>query len=237
MKVPVCALNFASLVRPPRLLPALFAGMLLCSTHSAVAALSFGRGTPTTVGCVRYANSPDSVTLTAALTAPGTITGGLAIPANRIQYDIINCDTGPLLSWTIFYGAAPGTCCITTTCANITVATCAPCTNVVYNATATDKCCDPASVNLIYNPPVNFCFPTGVTTPVQVIAIDQCGNTATNYFTVTVNPRTDCGPPNGCIKITAPNVVAYHCNPCTPVTYNISVTDQCCPASGVTWTV
>src|SRR2546421_489668 len=113
MKVPVCA-NLTAFARRTaraghtRLLPAIVAGMLLFQAHSAVAALSFGRGTPTTVGCARYANSPDSVTITGALTAPGTITGGLAIPANRIQYDIINCDTGPMLSWTIFYGAAVG---------------------------------------------------------------------------------------------------------------------------------
>src|ERR1051326_5427767 len=360
MKLPIGALNLTVFARrslrsgPALLLPALIGGMLLLQTHSAVAALSFGRGTPTTVGCARYANSPDSVTITAALTAPGTITGGLAIPANRIQYDIINCDSGPMFSWTIFYGAAvgpqiigaytplgyvdftgtivpqggfayttlfnvgygvytyntaapwiidyepdhitftartpnglpmndgvgylnptpylpsfailydpnlgnglvpasarigsvtmngqvygpvPGNGCISITCADITVETCAPCTNVLYNATATDKCCDPASVTLVYNPPMTYCFPKGKTTPVQVIAYDQCGNTATNYFTVTVNPATDCGPPDNCIKITAPNVVAYTCNPCTPVTYNINVTDQCCPASGVTWTV
>ncbi len=356
MKLPIGALNITTFARRTlrsghtHLLPALFAGMLWCQTHSAVAALSFARGTPTAVGCVQYANSPDSVTITAALTAPGTITGGLSIPVNRIQYDIINCDIGPMLSWTIFYGAAvgpqikaaytplgyvdftgaivpqggfayttlfnvgygvynyntsapwiidyepdhitftartpnglpmndgvgylnptyylpsfailydpslgdglvpatarigsqtmngqvygpvPGKGCITISCANITVETCAPCTNVFYNATATDTCCDPASINLVYNPPMTYCFPKGKTTPVQVIAYDQCNNTATNYFTVTVNQAPDCGPPEGCIKITAPDVVAYTCNPCTPVTYNVNVTDQCCSASGV----
>lgn len=336
---------------PGRLLPAIIGGMLLLQTHAAVAALSFGRGMPTTVGCVRYANSPDSVTITAALTAPGTITGGLAIPANRIQYDLINCDTGPMFSWTIFYdpavgpqiigaytplgfvdftgaivpqggfayttlfnagfgiytyntgapwtidyepdhitftatganglpanagvgylnpthylpsfailydpnlgnglvpasakigsltmngqvyGPVLGNPCLSITCANITVETCAPCTNVLYNAVATDKCCDPASVTLVYNPPVTYCFPKGSTTPVQVIAYDACGNVATNYFTVTVNPSTNCGPPTNCISINASNIVAYTCNPCTPVSYKVNVTDQCCPAGGVT---
>src|SRR5690349_11360241 len=108
MKVPVCALNFASLLRPSRLLPTVFAGMLLCSTHSSDAALAFGRGIPTTIGCVRVANSPDSVTITAALTGPGVITGGLAIPANRIQYDMINCDLGAMQTWTLFYPATVG---------------------------------------------------------------------------------------------------------------------------------
>lgn len=358
MKVPIDALNLTAFARrilrsgPSHLWPVIFAGMLLLQTHSAEAALSFARGTATSVGCVRYANSPDSVTITAGLTAPGTITSGLSIPANRIQYDIINCDTGPMLSWTVFYapsvgpaiigaftplgfidftgaivpqggfayttlfnagygiytyntgapwiidyepdhitftattpnvlpanagvgylsptyylpsfailydpelgnglvpasaktgnvtmngqvyGPVPGNGCISITCANITVETCAPCTNVLYNAVATDKCCDTNSLKLMYNPPETYCFPKGSTTPVQVIAYDNCGNAGTNYFTVTVNQATNCNPPpTNCITINASNIVAYTCNPCTPVSYKVNVTDQCCPASGVT---
>jgi hypothetical protein len=114
MKVPVTAVNLADLACSasrracPRLLPAVFAGMLLLTAHPAAAALSFGRGSPSTVGCIKFANSPDSVTITAALTGPGTITGGLAIPANRIQYDIINCDVGPMFTWTVYYAPAVG---------------------------------------------------------------------------------------------------------------------------------
>lgn len=358
MKVPIGALKLTAFAcrisrsGPSRLLPALAVGMLLLQTHSAQAALSFARGTPTTVGCARYANSPDSVIITGALTAPGTITGGLGISANRIQYDIINCDTGPMLSWTIFYapsvgpeiigaytplgfvdfsgtivpqggfayttlfnagygvytyntgapwiidyeldhitftartpnglpanagvgyldpayylpsfailydpslgnglvpasakigsqtmngqayGPVPGNGCLSITSANITVETCAPCTNVLYNAIATDKCCDPASVTLVYNPPETYCFPKSSTTPVQVIAYDQCGKTATNYFTVTVNQAANCNPPpTNCISINSTNIVEFTCNPCTPVSYKVTVTDQCCPASGVT---
>src|SRR5580658_4249140 len=90
-------LNYCSL------LPAILAGTLLIHTPSAVAGLSFGRGTPTAVGSIQFANSPDSVTITGALVGPGAINYGLNIPANRIQYDIINSDQGTMSSWTITY--------------------------------------------------------------------------------------------------------------------------------------
>jgi len=86
----------------------ILASFLFLQVHSASAALSFGRGTPTTVGSVRYSSTPDSDIITGALTGPGTITTGLFIPANRIQYDIINSDQGPLHSWTLYYSPSIG---------------------------------------------------------------------------------------------------------------------------------
>jgi HYR domain len=350
MIFPVFTSNLADVARPasrlgcPRLLPALFAGMLLFNTHSAVAALNFGRGTPTTVGCIRFANSPDSVTITAALTAPGTITSGLAIPANRIQYDIINCDLGPMYSWTVYYspvvgpdiigaytplgyidftgvivpqggyayttlfnagfgiynyntgapwiidyepdhitftttasppgllandgvgflnptpylpsfailfspnlanglvpasatigtvtmngqvyGPLQGNPCLSIQCSNIVVETCSNCVPVAFSATALDPCCSNAT--LIYQPQSGTCFAVNTTTTVTVIGSDNCGNVATNYFTVTVNPGPDCKPTN-CISIYTSNIVAHTCAPCTPVAYSTYAVDNCCP--------
>src|SRR3954467_6609268 len=67
---------------------AILAGGLFVAGNSASAALTFGRGTGTAVGPVRFSSSPDSVIITGALTGPGTVTSALAIPANRIQYDV-----------------------------------------------------------------------------------------------------------------------------------------------------
>jgi hypothetical protein len=350
----VFASKFASLARPvfrlacSCMLPALIGGGLLYNTQSAVAALSFGRGTATTVGCVKFSSSPDSVTITAALTAPGTISSGLSIPANRIQYDVINCDIGNMQSWTVFYspavgpqiigagtpvgyvtsggvivpqggvayttlfnagygvynyntgapwiidyepdhitfigaaappglppndgvgyvnpspylpsfdiafdphlgnglvpasaqfangtlngqvyGPLPGNSCLSILCTNITVETCNSCVPVPYSATAIDTCCTNGTPVLQYNPLPGTCFPINKTTPVQVIALDNCGNKATNYFTVTVNQDPNCAPTN-CITIYSSNIVAHTCNPCTPVPYNAYAVDTCCPGS------
>jgi hypothetical protein len=330
------------------ILRTMLAGVLLAQAHPAAAALSFGRGIPTAVGSVQFASSPDSVIITGALVGPGTINTALAIPANRIQFDVINSDQGSVSSWTLFYdptvgpniigaftplgyitasgtdvplggyayttlfnagfgvysynagspwsidyepdhitfigtgapaglpandgvgflnpapylpsfailynpamgnglvpatakvgsanlsgqvyGPLPGNPCLSIQCSNIVVETCNPCIPVTFSATAIDSCC--ASWTLYYNPPSGTCFPVGPPTPVQVIAVDQCGNTATNYFTVTVNHGPNCSPTN-CITIDASNVVAYTCDSCTPVVYNVTATDNCCPASGV----
>jgi|SRR5271166_1016672 len=83
-------------------LRAILAGLLFLQAHSA-SALSFTRGTATSVGIEQFSSTPDSPTLTAAFTAPGVITTSLSIPENRIQYDIINSDQGSLSSWTVFY--------------------------------------------------------------------------------------------------------------------------------------
>lgn len=83
-------------------LRAILAGLLFVQAHSA-SALSFTRGTATSVGIEQFSSTADSDTLTAAFTAPGIITTSLSIPENRIQYDIINSDQGSLNSWTVFY--------------------------------------------------------------------------------------------------------------------------------------
>src|SRR5208337_2177221 len=98
----------ASQLAHPSLVPALLAGILLIPTHPAVAALSFVTGTQTTVGSIRFSSTSDSVIITGALTGPGAITTGLSIPANRIQYDVINSDQGTMSSWTIHYAPSVG---------------------------------------------------------------------------------------------------------------------------------
>jgi hypothetical protein len=81
---------------------AMLGGLLFVQVHSA-SALTFTRGTGTTVGIEQFSSTADSDTLVAAFTAPGTITTGLSIPENRIQYDVITSDQGSLSSWTLFY--------------------------------------------------------------------------------------------------------------------------------------
>jgi hypothetical protein len=83
-------------------LRAILAGLLVLEAHSA-SALSFTRGTATSVGIEQFSSTADSGTLTAAFTASGVITTSLNIPENRIQYDIINSTQGSLNSWTVFY--------------------------------------------------------------------------------------------------------------------------------------
>jgi hypothetical protein len=351
MKVPVYTLNLAALARSgswlgrPRLLPTLFAGTLLFMAHSAVAALAFGRGTATTVGWVQFSSSPDSCTITGALTGPGTITGGLNIPVHRIQYDVINCDVGTMYSWTLYYaptvgpeiigastpngyvdsggvrvpqggvayttlfnagygvynynkgapwsidyepdhitftgtavppglpmndgvgyvnptpylpsfdivfnpdldhglvpasatvgsgtmngqvyGPVPGSSnsCLSIQCPNLVFETCSNCIPVTFSATATDTCC--SNVILTYNPPSGTCFPRGLTTTVTVTAQDACSNTATSFFTVTVNPGPNCGNTN-CISLYASNIVVQTCSNCATVPFNVTAFDPCC---------
>jgi len=78
------------------------ATLLVVQAHSA-SALTFTRGTGTTVGIEQFSSTSDTDTLVAAFTAPGTITSGLSIPENRIQYDVITSDQGSMSSWTVFY--------------------------------------------------------------------------------------------------------------------------------------
>lgn len=331
-------------------LPAIAAGLLLAGIPSSQAALTFIRGTATAVGIEQYSSSPDSAILTGAFTAPGFISGGLFIPENRIQYDIINSDQGQLTSWTINYSPAVGpliigactplgyvtptgtivpeggsayttlfnagfgvynyntgapwtidyepdhitftatgvgvpslppadgigclaptsylpsfsieydpsltygpvpatavvgttpftgvvfgplppsaTNCITIQCSNIVALTCGRCTNVNYNVHVTDNCCPNFSVQ--YFPPPTHCFPKNSTNVVEVVVTDTCGNGATNFFTVTVLQDPNCVPTNPCINIVCSNIVAFTCDSCTPVPYNAFAIDTCCSAA------
>jgi large repetitive protein len=88
--------------------PAVVAGLVLLAAQPAGAALGFLRGTVTAVGVEQFSSVPDSAILTGAFTGPGVINNGLFMPENRIQYDIINADQGPLYSWTIHYSAVVG---------------------------------------------------------------------------------------------------------------------------------
>jgi hypothetical protein len=87
--------------------------------------------------------------------------------------------------------SAQSNTCITLFCpANIVAATCSNCAPVYYTARASDSCCASngnTGLTLSYNPPSGSCFPIG-TNVVQITAIDNCQNTATCSFTVTVNP-------------------------------------------------
>ena len=92
----------------------------------------------------------------------------------------------------------PGPNCGNTNCiqfysSNIVAYTCSNCTTVPFNTQVFDNCC--SNVSLIYNPPTNTCFAVNTTTPVQVLAFDQCGNRVTNYITVTVLPDPQPGDP------------------------------------------
>ncbi|HME69324.1 MAG TPA: PEP-CTERM sorting domain-containing protein [Myxococcota bacterium] len=89
-------------------LRAILAGLLFVQAHSA-SALSFTRGTATSVGLEQFSSTPDSDTLTGAFTAASVITTGLSIPENRIQYDIITSDqVESLNSWTVSYSSSLG---------------------------------------------------------------------------------------------------------------------------------
>jgi hypothetical protein len=122
--------------------------------------------------------------------------------------------------------------CITITASNIVAYTCSNCVAVPFSATAVDTCCPAGSVNLVYSLPATYCFPLNSTTPVQVIANDQCGNAATNTFTVTVLPLANC--PSNCITITASNLVAYTCSNCVTVPFSATAVDTCCPGAAPT---
>lgn len=78
------------------------------ATHAQSANLAFVRGTATSVGNIQFSSILDSVTITGDLTAPGRISNGLSIPANRIQYDVINGNQGTMSSWTVYYSSSVG---------------------------------------------------------------------------------------------------------------------------------
>jgi hypothetical protein len=330
-------------------LPAFLAGMLLIHAPTALAALTFERGTLTVVGSINFASSPDSVIITGALVAPGAINTGLNIPVNRIQYDIINSDQGEMFIWTIryspvvgpnivgaftplgyvtssgtvvsqggvayatlfnkgfgpysyntgapwvidyepdhitftattnsvglpandgvgylapasflpsfgilfspslgnglvpvsatiatgnsfqtlagqVYGPLPGNPCLTIQCTNVIVQTCEQCASVFFSATAIDPCCG-SNVILQYDPPPGACFPLNSTNVVTVSGTDSCGNSATNYFTVAVLPGAGCGGTN-CISIFCSNIVLVTCSNCATTPFTATAVDLCCP--------
>jgi hypothetical protein len=127
---------------------------------------------------------------------------------------------------TILPAAGCPTNCISIYASNIVAYTCGVCTNVLFNVSAVDTCC-PVGANLTFNPPVTTCFPVNSSTPVTVTATDQCGNSATATFTVTILPAGGCAPTN-CIFLYYSNVVAYTCASCTNVAYNVTAADYCC---------
>jgi hypothetical protein len=359
MKVLVSASNLPAFAhrhagsRARNLLRAVLAGVLLVQALSASAALSFVRGTQTTVGGVQFSSTPDSVVITEALTGLGPIIStGLSIPANRIQYDVINStqdglyvfkvnfppEVGPYIigavaptgylkpdgtivpqggkpimtlfnqgyatptynndtqatPWFILfgpdyiefvaqglqdglppncgegklnptpylptfaiyysptlgygpvpasvhldvtdytgqvYGPLPGNACLSIKCTNLVVETCNDCVPVTFSAQAVDICCRDKAV-LQYSVPSGTCFRQNTTTPVIVTASDPCGNSAINYFTVTVTKGQSCVP-TPCITINAPVIVAHTCAGCTTVPFNVTTTDTCC-SGGVT---
>jgi hypothetical protein len=128
---------------------------------------------------------------------------------------------------TVNHGTNCGTNCISISSTNIVAYTCSNCTFVSYKVSATDTCCPgQTSPTLTFNPPETTCFPLNSVTPVQVIATDLCGNSATNVFTVTILPDTGCR--TNCISIFPSNIVVYTCSNCTTVPYNVSAFDNCC---------
>jgi hypothetical protein len=118
--------------------------------------------------------------------------------------------------------------CISLYATNITAYTCTNCAFVPFNNVfVTDPCC-PVLPTLYYNPPETTCFPVNIATPVLVTAIDQCGQTNTTTFTVTVLRDPHC--PTNCISLYATNITAYTCTNCAFVPFNnVFVTDPCCP--------
>jgi hypothetical protein len=81
----------------------------LAQVHSVSGALAFARpGFVTAVGPVQFSSVPDAVIITGDYTGPGLIDNTLNIPANRMQYDVINSDVGGLKSWTISYSPLVG---------------------------------------------------------------------------------------------------------------------------------
>jgi len=141
-------------------------------------------------------------------------------------------DCGNVATNYITVTVLPGQNCNPTNCisiyaSNVVAYTCSNCTSVPYPVFAVDNCCAGAPPTLVFNPPGTYCFPLGLTTTVAVTAYDQCGNTASNSFTVTVLPAAGCAPPN-CISIYSSNIVAYTCSNCTTVPFTATAFDSCC---------
>ena len=152
-------------------------------------------------------------------------------------------DDNDILSWEF---CSPCTnACISVGCSNIVVATCTNCALVSLTATVTDTCCTNTGYLFFFdggyhqggtnNP--TFCFPVNTTTTVEVLAYDICGNSVSNYFTVTVVPG-NCSAPctNGCIKFFSPTELVYSSCTCVQVFYPMTAIDTCCTNGPVTLT-
>ena len=146
-----------------------------------------------------------------------------------IAYDLCGHTNTSSFTVTVLPGPNCGnTNCIAIYSSNTVVYTCDACTTVPINPTVFDTCCP--SVTLVFDPPTNTCFAVNTTTPVKIIASDNCGNSATNYLKVTVLPGLNCGSSN-CISIYCTNIVVYTCSNCTTVPFSAWAVDRCCPGA------
>ena len=113
--------------------------------------------------------------------------------------------------------------CLVLSCpTNITVTTCAACTNIPFASYVgvTDNCC--TNWHLTFNYPTNFCFPVNTTNTVEVTATDTCGDIANNSFQVIV---LSCGSTTtNCLSLSCPgNIYVGTCSN-TPARVNGSAT-------------
>lgn len=118
--------------------------------------------------------------------------------------------------------------CLSLTCpADIMTTTCTGCAPESYLAAVTDNCCSNVQVSYQLDGAeigTNYCFPLGVST-VTVLASDDCSNTASCQFTVTVLP---CGETNCIDLLCPPDQTLTACSNCAPWSFAASVDDYCC---------
>jgi uncharacterized repeat protein (TIGR03803 family) len=125
--------------------------------------------------------------------------------------------------------------CINLQCpTNVVVATCSNCAPVSFFATATDLCCSNVQISYVFDSTLigtNYCFPPG-TNLVEVMASDECSNTASCGFTVTVLPGTDCA--TNCLQVQCPSPKTVQCG--TAWTFDPPLALTCCPSNLMTMT-
>ncbi len=138
---------------------------------------------------------------------------GTTTTVNCIEFDSCHDTNFTTFTVTILPGTNCSDCLQIFCPSNISVLTCSNCAVVNFAARATNLCC-PGPVNLAYSPlSPGSCFPLG-TTPVQVTATDNCTNTLTCSFNVTVTQNTCppiisvgptnivlCAGPSGCVPM------------------------------------
>ena len=116
---------------------------------------------------------------------------------------------------------------------NIVLTTCGNCATANFSASATDLCCSNVQITYELNGAVidtNYCFQVNTTNTVDVMATDDCSNSSSCSFTVTVLPSASCGT-NGCITILSTNLMAYApcgSSNCVTVPLTSTVIDNCC---------